>query len=168
MWTSLCQFIFLWTSSIVQVLVSFYIWHLFDNLTSFNIFVIYIYVVWEKVIISHLSVSSQGGTYPGWGVPALAREVNINVNINTWQGTYLCLGRYLPLLLEYLHWPLGTFLNRGSGVPTSAGGTHLCLGRVSTLVRGCTFLGDLRKYSSLGGCDGPENIFLLRRVWLAC
>ena len=40
-WTSLCQFIFLWTSSIVHVFhflifdIFLTTWHLFDNLTSF-------------------------------------------------------------------------------------------------------------------------------------
>ena len=33
---------------------------------------------------------------------------------------------------------------------------------------GCTFLGDLRKYFSLGGCDGPERIFLFGRMCWPC
>ena len=36
--THFVNLFFLWTSSIVKVLVFFYIWHLFDNLTSFNSF----------------------------------------------------------------------------------------------------------------------------------
>ena len=46
---------FLWTSSIVYLFVFFDIWHLFDNLTSFDIFIA-AYIIWGNVIISHLSV----------------------------------------------------------------------------------------------------------------
>ena len=54
-WTSLCQFIFLWTSSIVYVFdcltfdIFLTIWHLFDNLTSF----------WQFFNLNHL-IPSQG------------------------------------------------------------------------------------------------------------
>ena len=65
---------FLWTSSIVKVLVIF---PFFIFLTTWHLltFISLAYVVWGKVIISHLSVCSQGvlslagGTYPGCGVP---------------------------------------------------------------------------------------------------
>ena len=48
------------------------IWHLFDNLTSFDIFIA-AYIIWGNVIISHLSVHlSTVGYLPYLGVPTLA------------------------------------------------------------------------------------------------
>ena len=48
------------------------IWHLFDNLTSFDIFIA-AYIIWGNVIISHLSVHlSPVGYLPYLGVPTLA------------------------------------------------------------------------------------------------
>ena len=67
-WTSLCQFIFLWTSSIVCVWL-FDIWHLltilhhFDNLTSFWQFDVFL-TFWHLFNLNHLS-PSQGYFFMG-------------------------------------------------------------------------------------------------------
>ena len=80
-------------------------------------------------------LSLAGGTYPGWGLPTLAREVPYLTG-----GTYFCL-EYLPwqevyLPLQggsYLGWE-GTYL--GQGVPTLAWGGSYLFGRVSTITMG--------------------------------
>ena len=69
-WTSLCQFIFLWTSSIVHVFdfLTFDIfltaWHLFDNLTPFLT-----YGQWEMWanLVSWLILKIELGHLGGWG-----------------------------------------------------------------------------------------------------
>ena len=59
----------------------FYIGHLFDNLTSFNIFIICIGSMGKGNDFASVCLftggvlSPAGGTYTGWGVPTLAREV---------------------------------------------------------------------------------------------
>ena len=80
---------FLWTSSIVQVLV-FFTFDIFLTTWHLSTFLSPAYVVWGKVIISHLSLCSQGGTLSSWGYLS-------------WLGGYLLWpGRYLTWL-GYLH-----------------------------------------------------------------
>ena len=128
---------FLWTSSIVQVLV-FIKFDIFLTTWHLLTFLSLAYEVWGKVIISHLSVClhgrsswgylsqleggtylGQGGTLLGWryltllGVPTLAR------------GLPTFMRGYLPWLQRYLPWPGGTYPGLGRGIYTGHGGTFL-------------------------------------------
>ena len=94
----------------------------------------------RKVIISHLSVCSQGGvlslaegTLPGWGVHTLAREVPYLAGVLTFawstssgKGLPTFVRGYLPWLGRYLPWPGDTYL--GWGLPSLAGGSYPGLG----------------------------------------
>ena len=128
---------FLWTSSIVQMLV-FITFDIFLTTWHLLTFLSLAYVVWGKVIISHLSVClhrrsswgylsqleggtylGQGGTLLGWryltllGVPTLSR------------GLPTFMRGYLPWLERYLPWPGGTYPGLGRGIYTGHGGTFL-------------------------------------------
>ena len=88
-------------------------------------------------------------------------------------GTYPDLGRYLPFWRGINPGHGGTFLSEAVLILT--GGPYLSWGYLPLLGGGylpwsgeCTFLGNLRKYFSLGGCDGPQRIFLFGRVCWAC
>ena len=87
---------------------------------------------------------------------------NIKIGIN------ICEPHYMNLFFVNLLQSSGASFFFTLDIFLTAGGTYLCLERVSTLVRGCTFLGNLRKYFYLGGCDGPESIFLFWVVCWAC
>ena len=136
---------FLWTSSIVKVLV-FITFDIFLATWHLLTFLSFSYVVWRKVIFSHLSVClhggsswgylsqlgeggtylGQGGTLLGWrylpllGVPTLARGLPTFV-----RGYLSWLGRYLP-------WPGGTYPGLGRGIYTGHGGTFLSGGSTYT------------------------------------
>ena len=128
-WTSSCQFIFFVNLLHSPCVWLFDIWHLFDNLTSFDIFITCTCSM-GKAIISHLSLCSQGGvlslaegTYPGWGVHTLAREVPYLAGVLTFVwSTHLARGLptfasgYLPWLGRYLPWLGDTY--PGFEVPT--------------------------------------------------
>ena len=86
-WTSLCEFIFLWTSSIVHVFgfLTFDIflttWHLFNNLTSF----FYIWAMgnvgkWVSWLILKIEIGHLGG----WGTWAMGHMVNMCVWSCAW------------------------------------------------------------------------------------
>ena len=73
-WTSLCQFIFLWTSSVVHVFdfLTFDIflttWHLFDNLTSF----------WQfNIFLGHMGNRTHGQWDMGKGVSWLILKIEM-------------------------------------------------------------------------------------------
>ena len=144
-WTSLCQFIFFVNLIHSPCVWLFDIWHLFHNLTSFWQLDIF-FDIWA---IEHMGNRTHGwgGTYLGQGLSTLA-----------WGGTHLFwTGIYAG------HG--GTFLS--GAVLTLTGATTLSWGNLPLLWGGCvpwswrcTFLGDLRRYFSLGGCDGPERISL--------
>ena len=67
-WTSLCQFIFLWTSSIVHVFDFLTTWHLFDNLTSF----------WQlNIFLGHMGNRTHGQWDMGKGVSWLILKIEM-------------------------------------------------------------------------------------------
>ena len=111
---------------------------------------------------------------PLLGVPTLARGLPTFVRgYLPWLGRYLPwpggtypgLSRYLPFLRGIYTGHGDTFLSGGSTYPDWG---YLPQLRVLTFTwvgylpwsGRCTFLDDLRKYFSLGGCGGPERIFL--------
>ena len=149
-------------------------------------FWLHAYVVWGKVIISHLSVCSQGvlslagGTYPGWGyLPWPGRYLTwLGVLTFAWStypgkgATYLCEG-YIPWLGRYLPWLGGTYPGLGRYLPFLAwismlgNGVPTLMGVVLTLTGG-TYLW-LGEGIYLGQGDVPslviwENISLREGV----
>ena len=92
-------------------------------------------------------------------VPSLAREYLSWLGEVPTMGIYACNG--IPALMGLILTLTGvTYLSWGY-LPLIGGGYLPWSG-------GCTFLGDLRKYFSLGGCDGPERIFLFGRMCWPC
>ena len=149
--------------------VSFFcIGHLFDNLTPFNMFITCICSMGKGNNFTSLSVCSHGGTKCSRGylsqlggyLPCPGRYLTECTGC-----TYLCL-EYLPWQGDYLHLQGATYL--GWEGTLTWGGSYLFWGGYIPWSGGCTFLGNLRKYFSLGGCDSPEKIFLFGRVCWSC
>ena len=92
-----------------------------------------------------------GGTYLSQGVPALA-----------WGGATFFGG--VPMLDMGVTSLVGVVLTLTRCTYLSWGYLPLIGGGYLPQSGGCTFLGDLRKYLSLGECDGPERISLFGRV----
>ena len=117
----------------------FYIWHLFDNLTSINIFITCICTMGEGNNFTSVCLFTGGYLVylgipiPAWGyLPCPGRYLTwLGVLTFAWStypgkgATYLCKGVwYLPWLGRYLPWTGGTYPGLGRYLPFLEGYLH--------------------------------------------